>query len=947
MVSENEHIFQAMLESVGEGVYCLDQDGLCTFINQVAATLLGVTASECLGRNMHQLSHYTKRDGSPFSVSDCPINASVKSGQPAELDDDVMWRSDGTALPVAYIVRPFLTGTPQAGATITLRDLRAVKKSEAILKERARVSLLTADIGLALTRSNDLPEMLIRCAEAIVGHLDAAFARIWTLDAAGKTLELQASAGLYTHINGAHARIPVGKFKIGWIAQELKPHLTNDVLTDPRVADHEWAVREGMKSFAGYPLVVDGQLIGVAALFARHTLEPETLTALGTVSNSIALGIERKRKEFAMRSSEARKNSILETSLDCVVMTDAESRILEWNRAAEKTFGYLREEVLEKQFSEILIPPSLREAYRLGMKHYLETGEGPVIGTRIEITGMRSDGSEFPVELAVNRISLQGAPLFTATLRDITDRKQAQEDLQQAKDAAESANTAKSSFLANMSHELRTPLNAILGYSEMLLEEARESDDETLSKDLTRINSAGKHLLALIGDILDLSKIDAGRMDLYPETFSVEMLVRDVSSTVEALISRNKNKLDVKIEPELGSMFADMTKMRQNLFNLLSNAAKFTSEGKITLTAAMNREGGKDDLVFTVKDTGRGIPPERMDQLFLPFSQLDKSISRDFGGTGLGLTITRKFCQMMGGDVSVTSEMGKGSTFTIRLPRKYQPHEAPEGTESPAASAPCEPGGNLVLVIDDDATARDLMNRNLVRAGLTAALASSGEEGLKLARQLKPKVITLDVLMPGMDGWAVLQELKSDPELANIPVLMATMITDRSLGYSLGASDYLMKPVTREKLQSALAKYKCDPPPCSILVVEDDLNSRDLMRTMLAREGWDVRSAADGVEALAQMEQRIPTVILLDLMMPNMDGFEFTAHLAKREEWRKIPVLVVTAKNLTEQERARLNGHVERILTKDGLAIELLLSEVRSLITSCLAPKITIAQKTT
>lgn len=939
-------MFRAMLESVGEAVYCIDQEGLCTFMNQGAASLLGFTPEECLGRNMHQLIHHSKPDGTLFPASECPISASAKSGTPTELEDDVMWQRDGTAIPVAYIIRPFLTGTPQGGATVTVRDLRVSKRSEATLQERARVSLLTADIGIALTRSNDLPEMLTMCVEAIVEHLDAAFARVWTVDAAGTTLELQASAGMYTHINGGHARIPVGKFKIGLIAQEQKPHLTNEVEIDPRVADHEWAVREGMKSFAGYPLVVDGQLIGVAALFARHKLEPETLTSLGSVANSIALGIERKRKEFAVRSSEARKNSILETALDCVIMIDAESRILEWNRAAEKTFGYLKEEVFEKQLPETIVPPGLREAHRRGMDHYLKTGEGPVIGTRIEITGMRSDGSEFPVELAVNRISLQGAPLFTATLRDITDRKQTQEDLQQAKDAAESANTAKSSFLANMSHELRTPLNAILGYSEMLLEEARESDDETLSKDLTRINSAGKHLLALIGDILDLSKIDAGRMDLYPETFSVEMLVRDVSSTVETLVSRNGNKLEVAVAPDLGTMFADMTKMRQNLFNLLSNAAKFTSEGKIHLTAAMDREQGKDELIFTVEDTGRGIPPERMDQLFLPFSQLDKSISRDFGGTGLGLAITRKFCQMMGGDVSVTSEMGRGSTFTIRLPRNYQPQESLEPTEGRTPDTVCDPDGNLVLVIDDDATARDLMNRNLIRAGLTAALASSGEEGLRLARELKPKVITLDVLMPGMDGWAVLQELKSDPELADIPVVMATMVTDRSLGYSLGAADFLMKPVTREKLQTALAKYKCDPPPCSVLVVEDDLDSRDLMRTMLTREGWDVRSAADGLEALARMEERIPTVILLDLMMPNMDGFEFTAHLAKREEWRKIPVLVVTAKNLTQEERARLNGHVERILMKDALPIDLLLNEVRSLISSCLAPSITIAQKT-
>ena len=508
--------------------------------------------------------------------------------------------------------------------------------------------------------------------------------------------------------------------------------------------------------------------------------------------------------------------------------------------------------------------------------------------------------------------------------------------MQQAKDTAEAASHAKSDFLANMSHELRTPLNAILGYSEMLLEEAADSENATLSKDLTRINSAGKHLLALIGDILDLSKIDAGKMDLYPEEFSVDVLVRDVASTVEALVQRNNNTLEVKTEPNLGTMFADMTKVRQNLFNLLSNAAKFTASGTITLKIAAIGE----DLLFAVTDTGRGIPQDRIDMLFQPFMQVDKTTTRDFGGTGLGLAITQKFCLMMGGDIAVASALGVGSTFTMRLPRNFTPREM-EQEQAPSADLNAVTPGScdLVLVIDDDPAARDLIHRNLTRSGLQAVLASSGEEGLRIARELRPTVITLDVLMPGMDGWAVLQELKSDPNLHDIPVVMATMVADRTLGYSLGASDYLMKPVTRERLQTTLAKYKCDPPPCSVLLVEDDTDSRDLLEVMLKREGWNVVLATDGLEALARVEEQIPTVILLDLMMPNMDGFEFTVQLNKREEWRKIPVLVVTAKNLTEGERSRLNGHVERILNKNALEIDDLLREVRSLVAACITRK--------
>jgi len=940
MAFGSEDLLRAMLESVGEGIYSVDQAGRCTFINQIAAALLGYRAEELLGREMHALIHHTKPDGSAYPAEECPVRIAFQSGKPFEVRDDILWRRDGTSIPVDGAVRPFLTGSEAAGAMVTIRDLTERQRAEAALIERGRVAALTADVALALTRGNTLPEMLNMCTEALVEHLDAAFARVWTVDAAKTTLELQASAGMYTHLDGPHARVPVGKFKIGWIAQERVPHLTNDVVNDPRVGDHEWAKQNGLISFAGYPLIVDGEMTGVVALFARHELQPDTLRSLASVANSIALGIRRKRTDVAIRDSEANNKAILETSLDCVVIIDGESRILEWNPAAERTFGRSRAEVLGKQMPELIMPAAYHELHRKGMRHYFETGEGPVIATRIEVSAVRADGSEFPVELAINRIDRPDATLFTATLRDITERKQAQEDLRQAKESAEGANQAKSSFLANMSHELRTPLNAILGYSEMLLEEARETGDETLSKDLNRINSAGKHLLNLIGDILDLSKIDAGRMDLYPETFAVDTLVADVASTVGALIERNSNVLETVTEPGIGTMFADMTKVRQNLFNLLSNAAKFTSNGRIRLEVSSDRENGRDDVLFAVTDTGRGIPPERMDQLFQPFMQLDKSITRDFGGTGLGLTITRRFCQMMGGDVAVQSEVGRGSTFTIRLPRLYTPLK----TEEPAEAAEPATGkmlseGDVVLVIDDDPAARDLIYRNLTRSGLKAAVAESGEQGLKMARELRPTAITLDVLMPGMDGWAVLQELKSDPDLRDIPVVMATMVADRSLGYSLGAADYLMKPITRDRLQTTLAKYKCEPPPCTVLLVEDDTDSRDLLHTMLKREGWHVVLAADGLEALARMEERVPTVILLDLMMPNMDGFEFTVHLNNREEWRKVPVLVVTAKNLTEQERSRLNGHVERILSKDAREIEQLLREVRSLVAACIVKK--------
>jgi PAS domain S-box-containing protein len=796
-------------------------------------------------------------------------------------------------------------------------DITARKHADELMRGQAKLSALGADVGLALTQSHSLAEMLQKCSSAMVLHLDAAFARIWTLEDETQTLVLQASAGLYTHINGSHGRVPVGKFKIGLIAEERLPHLTNDVLHDPRVGDQEWARREGMVAFAGYPLVVDGRLVGVAAVFARHELGDDALAALALLANSVGLGIQRKRNELALLEGEARKTAILETAQDCFITIDHRSRILEFNPAAERTFGYARKDVLGQAMAELIVPPEMREKHLEGMRRYLATGENLILGKRLEIEAIRSNGERFPVELAVTRIPSEGPALFTATLRDITDRKRAERELLDAKEAAEAANQAKSQFLANMSHELRTPLNAIIGYSEMLEEEASELGAASLTADLAKIHTAGKHLLALISDILDLSKIEAGKMDLYIETFDVVAMIRDVSTTLEPSIAKNANAMKITIDPEVADMRADLTKVRQGLFNLLSNASKFTHNGSMALHASVERRAQGEWYRFTVTDTGIGIPPERMAHLFQPFSQLDSSTSKKFGGSGLGLAITRRFCQMMGGDVTVESRAGQGSRFNILLPR-YAAMSNSE-PEPQADQGPAEGDGAVVLVIDDDPAARDLMQRYLVREGMRPILASTGAEGLRMAREQHPALITLDVIMPGMDGWSVLQTLKADAELCGIPVIMMTMVGERGMGYALGAADYLVKPITREKLIEVLNRHKCDPPPCSVLLVEDDEISRAMLASMLAREGWHVATAGDGVEALRLLEDSTPHLILLDLMMPNMDGFEFALELRRRDQWRHVPVAVLTAMDLTDADRARLNGHVEKILLKGAL----------------------------
>jgi signal transduction histidine kinase/CheY-like chemotaxis protein len=600
--------------------------------------------------------------------------------------------------------------------------------------------------------------------------------------------------------------------------------------------------------------------------------------------------------------------------------------IAELNRQAiglgEKSIADAAEHGAPVQFADMKDqPPSpvqnilLRAGYRALLLVPLLGPDG-IIGVLVV---RRKAPGEFPKHMvdllqtfaAQSVAAIQNANLFT--------------EVEEKSRQLEIASQHKSQFVASMSHELRTPLNAIIGLTEMMVGNAARFGTEKAQEPLRRVHRAGNHLLGLINQVLDLSKIEAGKLELSPESVSLAPLIDEVIGTARQLAEQNKNRLIVDIQERLAPLTVDPMRLRQILLNLLSNACKFTKQGEVALRVKTVVDG-RHWIEFAVTDSGIGMTPEQQGKLFEEFSQADSSTARRYGGTGLGLAITRKLARMMGGEVTVTSEPGKGSVFAVRLPGGAEPlaRHTTDGSRPP--------GADCVLVIDDDATARELIADQLKAEGFAVVTAAGGLEGLKLAKELRPIAITLDVMMPDLDGWSVLAALRQDAELAEIPVIMVTIVDEHRRGVALGAAGYLTKPIDRERLHRLVGRFRAPSPPTRILLVEDDPDQRERVRGWLDGQQWIVQEAANGREALAHLREAKPDLILLDLMMPEMDGFAVVAALQKEPGWRDVPVIVITSLDLDAKDRERLNSGVQSVLVKETFRPAELVERIRALV---------------
>ncbi|MDX1599982.1 MAG: GAF domain-containing protein [Anaerolineales bacterium] len=696
-----------------------------------------------------------------------------------------------------------------------------------------------------------------------------------------------------------------------------QPLLINEQMDRRRAELGIEQVGKRASSYLGVPIQMGGKTLGVMS--AQSTSEEgrfdeNDLRLLSTIAANVGTAIRNAQLFDEIKRQKQYYQAVIQNSPAAIVLLDMEANVSGWNPAAERLFGYREAEAVGRNVDELVAAhPDLRQEAIGYSRSVLREREISKLTKRT-----RKDGSLVEVDLAGVPVTVDGEYVgFIAIYHDVTE-------LQQARLAAEQASQAKSTFLANMSHELRTPLNAIIGFTRIVRRKGEGSLPEKQLENLDKVLVSADHLLSLINTVLDIAKIEAGRLDVKPTSFELPPLLEQLLATTQPLLQESV-ELSADIPADLPPLYSDQDKLRQILLNLLSNAAKFTPEGEVRLSVRQL----EDHIRVDVADSGIGIETQALEHIFEEFQQADSSTTRQYGGTGLGLAISRSLARLLGGDIRAESKLGAGSTFKLTLPIHYSSSAryASAGTERPDTEVNVD--APLLLAIDDDTDVHELLRQNLAEADYRVVSATSGAEGLRLAKKLKPAAITLDIMMPHKDGWQVLHELKSDTETRNIPVILLTIVDKPARGFRLGAAEYLVKPIQEEALLEALHKLNIHPGAGGqrVLLVDDDASVQAIIHELLADSSLELLTASNGQEALDLIEQERPDVILLDLMMPVMDGFEVLRAL--QEQGVQTPVIVLTAKDLNERELAELENRVERVLPKGNVDPGELLAELR------------------
>ncbi|MBI4442251.1 MAG: response regulator, partial [Acidobacteria bacterium] len=666
--------------------------------------------------------------------------------------------------------------------------------------------------------------------------------------------------------------------------------------------------------------------------------------ALGSGSLLASLYRQLNRAKESLEVSAAKFQGLLESASDGIVIVNQAGQILLVNTQVEELFGYSRMELLGRPV-ETLIPERYRQAHKQYHAQYFSNPQ-PLSGVSRTMAGhdfyaQRKDGVEFPVSISLSPLQTAEGPWAMAIIRDVTEVRRYQAEIEQKNQELELRNREverathlKSQFLASMSHELRTPLNAILGFSDLLAEQTAGSLNEKQRRYVQHIHNGGQHLLQLINDILDLSKIEAGRFELRLETFLVADTLPEVLSIIRPLAMEKKIEVESTLEPALW-VCADRVRFKQILYNLLSNAVKFTPEGgRVSIQGGLEGpvlSGAAGECIhMAVHDTGIGIAPEEQEAIFDEFRQVGTTTKGVREGTGLGLAITRRLVEQHGGTIRVESEPGRGSRFHFTLPAgSPRPQLA---LDVPRKAPQCsQPGQPLILIVDDEPEARELLANYLEPEGYRTVAAESGEVAIAKARQLLPDAITLNMLMPGKNGWETLYILKKTPETASIPIVIVSVVDKKEMGFGLGAAEYLVKPVARETLVAALERHLGSRKngPFRILVVEDEPQHLQMMVEVLESAGYATLAASGGREALQVLAQTPPDAVLLDLMMPEVDGFQVIHHMKEDSVLREIPIFVLTAKDLTEADTEMLSRETKAFFRKGIPWKQELLAQIR------------------